>query len=106
MKRKGLISILAVSSLGFVTLGAAALTEISTVSAQDQVESQIAWLEDGGSIRFGSAGNGLRFTMQIKASAFDENATYGILIAPEEGYTLTEENVFGANAIYNWAVKD
>lgn len=102
MKRKGLISILAVSALSFATVG---MTTLQTAKAENQAESAIAWLEDGASVRFGSAGNGLRFTMQIKASEFDETATYGILIAPEEGYTLNEANVFGANAVYNWAVK-
>lgn len=106
MKRKGLISVLAVSTLGLLSVGVATLNEVSTASAQDQAVSQIAWMEDGGSVRFGSAGNGLRFTMQIRASAFDENATYGILIAPEDGYDLTEEKVFGKKAIYNWAEKD
>lgn len=102
MKRKGLISILAVSALSFATVG---MTTLQTAKAENQAESEIAWLEDGASVRFGAVGNGLRFTMQIKASEFDETATYGILIAPEDGYTLSEENVFGTNAIYNWAVK-
>ena len=106
MKRKGLISVLAVSALGLATVGVASLNTVSVADAENQAVSAIAWMEDGASVRFGSAGNGLRFTMQIRADAFDANATYGILIAPEDGYTLTEENVFGANAIYNWAVKD
>lgn len=106
MKRKGLISVLALSAFGLGAFGAINFQTATTASAQTHGETATAWLADGGSVRFGDAGNGLRFTMQIRADAFDENATYGILIAPEDGYTLTEENVFGANAVYNWAVKN
>ena len=83
---------------------------IEKVSVNADAATETAWLADGASVRYGDKGNGLRFTFQT--TAYDENATYGILIAPNsytKTYALNAENVFGANgatAKYNWAVKD
>ena len=104
MKRsKKAIVGLAISALGTLCLGFGFAKPVEVSATTDT-----AWLENGASVRYLGEGNGLRFTMQIAESAFDENATYGILIAPEdyltEGKELTVANVFGENAIYNWAV--
>lgn len=75
-------------------------------------------MEEGASVRFvGEDGklNGLRFRLSLSAADYqalegDESAevTYGILIAPydyiEEYGALNEENVFGADAVYDWAI--
>lgn len=74
-------------------------------------------MEEGASVRFVGEDktlNGLRFRLSLSAADYqalegDESAevTYGVLIAPydyiEEYGALNEENVFGANAVYDWA---
>ena len=60
--------------------------------------------------------NGLKYTISMPKGTYTqlmENSSYsdisfGVLIAPESyltaGHELTEANVFGANAIYDWAI--
>ncbi len=62
----------------------------------------------GASVRYAkeSETNGLRFSATVAAGNYNENATYGMLIAPEDyvkAYPLTAENVFGENAVYDFA---
>lgn len=71
------------------------------------------WLVPGARIRYAGDGvTGISYRFQIKESTYQANKTqyaavkYGILIAPKDGYDLSYENVFGANAKYDWATKD
>lgn len=62
----------------------------------------------GASVKTGT-NTGLRFTAVLPESMYEENATYGMLIAPEDYVStndLTVENVFGENSVYDWAIKD
>ena len=66
---------------------------------------------EGASIRYASESgtNGLRFTATVPAAEYVEGATYGVLIAPEDYVAknpLDYENVFGSNAVYDWAVRN
>ncbi len=66
---------------------------------------------EGASIRYASESgtNGLRFTATVPAAEYVEGATYGVLIAPEDYVAknpLDYENVFGENAVYDWAVRN
>jgi len=70
------------------------------------------WLVPGARIRYADDGvTGISYRFQIKDSVYQSNKTdydavkYGILIAPKE-YDLSYENVFGNDAIYDWAEKD
>jgi len=69
------------------------------------------WLDYGASVRFGSQGNGIRYTFQVRESAYEtlmktySDVTFGIIIAPEV-YDLTIANVFGDSAIYGWAERN
>ena len=85
------------------------------ISLSKASTAQTAWLVDGASVRYTTNSFGIRYTFQVTESAYDEDATYGILIAPEayvtEGHALykgalTIENVFGTGAVYGWAEKD
>ena len=62
----------------------------------------------GASVRYAAdSGNGLRFSAYV--DDYKENATYGMIIAPldyVEEYDLTVENLFGENAVYDWAVRN
>ncbi len=77
------------------------------------VETENAfWLVPGARIRYADNGvTGIGYRFQIKDSVYQSNKTeydavkYGILIAPKE-YDLSYENVFGNNAIYDWAELD
>ena len=65
-------------------------------------------MKSGASVKVGTD-NGLRFTAVLPASEYEVGATYGMLIAPEDYVRtndLTVENVFGENAVYDYAVKD
>ena len=75
---------------------------INAYAAEDFV------MKNGASVKTGN-GNGLRFTAILPAEKYESGATYGMLIAPEDyvrNAELTAENVFGENAVYDWAVKD
>lgn len=78
------------------------------VSAEDDF-----WLVPGARIRYAGDGvTGISYRFQMKESIYQANRNqyqavkYGILIAPKDGYDLSYENVFGENAIYDWATKD
>lgn len=65
-------------------------------------------MKSGASVKVGTD-NGLRFTAVLPASEYENGATYGMLIAPEDYVRtndLTVENVFGENAVYDYAVKN
>lgn len=109
--RKTLFISLAFSALSLATAGV-----LATNNASANAQGNDFWLVDGASVRFGSMGNGIRYTFQITEDSYDDYNAYtkfGILIAPEDtltaGKELTPANVFGADGatpIYNWAVKD
>lgn len=114
-KRKAL-TLFAAVALSAVAVGAMANSASNYNANADVISGTDYWMENGAAVRYGANGNGLRFTFQIKTTAFNElkekNAyvKYGVLIAPEDyltsGKELTKENVFGEDAIYNWAEKD
>ena len=65
-------------------------------------------MKSGASVKVGTD-NGLRFTAVLPASEYENGATYGMLIAPEDYVRtndLTVENVFGENAVYDYAVRN
>ena len=65
-------------------------------------------MRKGASVKI-SANTGIRFTAALPESEYSEGNVYGMLIAPEDYVStngLTVENVFGENAVYDWAVKD
>lgn len=65
-------------------------------------------MKSGASVKVGTD-NGLRFTAVLPASEYESGATYGMLIAPEDYVRtndLTVENVFGENAVYDYAVRN
>lgn len=65
-------------------------------------------MKSGASVKVGTD-NGLRFTAVLPASEYENGATYGMLIAPEDYVRtndLTIENVFGENAVYDYAVRN
>lgn len=103
----------ALSVTAFAVIGAA--TAFITLTTAETEETVLYSMGQGASVRFGNSGNGLRFSFNISAEAYESNneyTKYGILIAPEdyltEGKELTLANVFGVGgtAIYNWAVKN
>ena len=94
-----LSSIFAVSVAAF--LGVTGLTKVNA--------AENLTMKYGASIKCSPGANGLRFTAYVPDYNESENATYGMLIAPAdyiENYPLTVENVFGENAVYDWAVKN
>ena len=94
-----LSSIFAVSVAAF--LGVTGLTKANA--------AENLTMKYGASIKCSPGANGLRFTAYVPDYNESENATYGMLIAPAdyiENYPLTVENVFGENAVYDWAVKN
>ena len=94
-----LSSIFAVSVAAF--LGVTGLTKANA--------AENLTMKYGASIKCSPGANGLRFTAYVPDYNESENATYGMLIAPAdyiENYPLTAENVFGENAVYDWAVKN
>lgn len=65
-------------------------------------------MKSGASVKVGTD-NGLRFTAVLPASEYENGATYGMLIAPEDYVRtndLTVENVFGENSVYDYAVRN
>lgn len=65
-------------------------------------------MKSGASVKVGTD-NGLRFTAVLPVSEYESGATYGMLIAPEDYVRtndLTVENVFGENAVYDYAVRN
>ena len=94
-----LSSIFAVSVAAF--LGVTGLTKANA--------AENLTMKYGASIKCSPSANGLRFTAYVPDYNESENATYGMLIAPTDyvaNYPLTVENVFGENAVYDWAVKN
>lgn len=89
-------------------LACVALSCFATVIGINAYAAEGFVMKNGASVKTGN-GNGLRFTSILPAEEYEDGATYGMLIAPEDyvrNADLTAENVFGENAVYDWAVKD
>ena len=108
--------------LGLVCISAAAvgLANINGAYAKAEAVSPFSTfaMTDGASIMIGNTEsdstdkNGMRWQITMDKTEYANlstsgytDITFGVLIAPAEGYTLSEENVFGENAIYDWAIK-
>lgn len=111
MKRKSCACL--IIALIAMTIG---LCGVFAASAEEPVASPEFSLERGAGVRIADDGhNGLRFTLKMAKSDYDAlksngnytDVSFGVLIAPEDyltdGHGLTAENVFGDNAIYDWA---
>lgn len=101
-----------------IVLSAALLmqTNVKTVAATDVSIETVAFnMEKGASIRKNKdgKGNGIRFSARMAKSDLDalqsqyKSIEIGVLVAPNDYVkvnALSEENVFGANPKYDWAV--
>lgn len=118
--KKKVLGLLAIACVGAATLGAASVNGAVEASAETPTAFSSFAMEDGAAIYVGDTqsanakeGNGIRWHVTMDATQYAALATsgytdikFGILVAPEEGYDLTEENVFSDSAIYDWAEKD
>ena len=109
MKKKNLLLVLSSFAVSVIAMGVLSMNGNVVADAANTT----FWLKDGASVRVGTNGNGIRYTFQITEEAYNAYNGYtkfGVLIAPEDyltaGKELTPANVFGENAIYNWAVQD
>ncbi len=123
MKLYSLKKFRGIAILFIIFLMCIGLSVVLTVSATAESTSEFDVqnvefvMEKGASVRLKSdAGNsGIRFEARLSESDYQELETgsaytdvkYGMLIAPRsyltEGHEFTVENVFGENAIYDWA---
>lgn len=106
MKRKTILGSLVAMFAVCIGLGFAGLN-VSNVRA----DSEKITMAYGASVRYASESetNGLRFTAVVPQNLYKDGATYGMLIAPEDYVAenpLDYENLFGENAVYDWAVKN
>ncbi len=118
--KKSVLGLLAIACVGVATLGVASVNGAVEASAETPTAFSSFAMEDGAAIYVGDTqsanakeGNGIRWHVTMDATQYAALATsgytdikFGILVAPEEGYDLTEENVFSDSAIYDWAEKD
>lgn len=117
--KKTLIKFLSVLCLFFVVTGMAfaANTALAENSQTGGAFSSFA-IDEGAYVYAPSTGedsektNGLRYRVYMDKTAYENLSSsgftdikFGMLIAPAEGYSLTQENVFGDEAIYDWAIK-
>ena len=96
------------AALSIVAGGAAVAQNAKVVKAENAVAPVMTY---GASVRYASVSgtNGLRFQATVAKEDYNENATYGMLILPEDYvkvYPLTVENVFGESAVYDWATQN
>lgn len=96
------------AALSIVAGGAAVVQNAKVVKAENAVAPVMTY---GASVRYASVSgtNGLRFQATVAKEDYNENATYGMLILPEDYvkvYPLTVENVFGESAVYDWATQN
>ena len=111
-------SILLCAVLALVFWAAAICMSNTSASAEESLDFQGVTLEmkSGASVKINDTTaadrNGIRFAVQFseeEKSIMDgfDSVSYGIVVAPAdyliEGKEFTEENLFGANAIYGWA---
>lgn len=115
-----MVSLLFVSALGFTALSTESV-KASNEASKKTVEQVSFEMIEGAGIRLKDDGNGLRFGVKAKASDYTalmsnvgvgngyayKDIKFGMLIAPayyENYYVLNEDNVFGIEAKYDWAV--
>jgi len=96
------------AALSIVAGGAAVAQNAKVAKAENAVAPVMTY---GASVRYASESgtNGLRFQATVAKEDYNENATYGMLILPEDYvkvYPLTVENVFGESAVYDWATQN
>ena len=108
--RKTLLILFAVI-VGFSVIS---LIAVNRVEAASEIVPQMV---KGASIRYGenNAKNGIRFSMTLEKEKYEtltnenKNIEFGLFIAPAE-YTaehpINEENTFGENSVYDWAVRN
>ena len=106
MKKKTIFGSLIAMLAVCIGLGVAGINAPKAHAADEKITMKI-----GASLRYVSKGetNGMRFSATVPAAAYKEGATYGMLIAPEDYVAknpLDYENLFGENAVYDWAVKN
>lgn len=113
-KMKNIVCSLCLAAVGFAAMGTISLFPLkaeAAMSVTDAIEEFV--METGAAVRKGTDKQGIRFNATLDAEAYEvlanKNAQFGMLIVPKdyvtEGYELTVENIFGANAVYQANVK-
>lgn len=117
--KKTLIKFLSVLCLFFVVTGMAFAANTAFAEAPTTDEAFSSFAIDAGAYVYApstSEGsektNGLRYRVYMDKTEYENLSSsgftdikFGVLIAPANGYNLTQENVFGEDAIYDWATK-
>lgn len=117
--KKMLIKFLSVLCLFFVVTGMAFVANTALVEATTTGGAFSSFAIDDGAYVYApstSEGsektNGLRYRVHMDKTAYENLSSsgftdikFGVLIAPANGYNLTQENVFGEEVIYDWAIK-
>ena len=112
-KKNKLMLLLSLAAATSVSVGVL-LANGDTLSASEALAS--FQMDDGAYVRAtgqDKADNGLKYVVSMPKLAYEKvksayaDVKFGVLIAPEEwlidGYELTEENVFGDEAVYGYA---
>ena len=113
MKKKNLFA-LGLFAVAFCCAAGGVYVSQSKVSAEEITPQTAEFvMTKGASVRLKEGENGIRFMASLTPEEYTAiegaGASYGMLIAPAdyvEKHDLTVENVFGENAVYDWAVED
>lgn len=93
LSKKLVLSLCAFGATLCCALGATFNLQSKTAIAQNENAQPTStfYMKEGASIRLTEGSTGIRFTAQLKASAYDANKTYGVIIMPSQ--YLTANNI-------------